>query len=295
MRILTNAGANLSAELSAHYDIQLTSTIIVVDGTNHDCRSDISLQQVDDWVSTADEHPYVLGTSAAEIARQCLDLADDDGQILIATSSRKIIQSYDAARSAVRTLESHPIGRRLKVRVVDSSSTDLGLGLPVLAAAEAMRAGLDVDMVADVFDAMSQRGRYALVPRTVDNLVRGGRASFLRGWMAKMLGVRPMLSFVDGEPQMVGKCGVKDDHPRVLADWCAEHVPAGRVWIGVGHGNAPQDAQRLLEELRRRFDVAYEVLRPISASVYLHAGPGALEAVVLPLDGLPWTPPAPPF
>ena len=64
MRILTNAGANLSAELSAHYDIQLTSTIIVVDGTNHDCRSDISLEQVDDWVATADEHPYALGTSA---------------------------------------------------------------------------------------------------------------------------------------------------------------------------------------------------------------------------------------
>lgn len=294
MRILTNAGANLSAEQLAHYGIELTPTRMVVDGVEHDCRTDIALEQVDAWVASADEHPFLLGTSAAEIARRCLEVADDDGELLVATSSRKIIPSYDAARSAARTLESHPLGKRLKLRVVDSSSTDLGLGLPVLAAAEAARAGLDLDAVADVFDSLAQRGRYAVLPRTIDNLVRGGRASFLRGWMAKMFGLRPLLSFVDGEPQVVAKCGAKDDYPRVLAQWCASHVPAGRVWVGVAHGNAPEDAESLTAELRRSFEVVYAVVRPISPSVYLHAGPRALQVLVFPLDGLPWIPPTPP-
>jgi DegV family protein with EDD domain len=209
MRILTNPGANLPAALIEHYGIFLTSSNIVVDGEQHDAREGLSLEQVDAWVESAEEHPYVLGTSAAEFARSYLEIGEQDPEILVVMSSRKIIQSYDAARSAVRTLESHPVGRDLRIRVVDSTSTDLGLGLPTLAAAEAARAGFGLDECAELVEAMAARGRFASIPRTLDNLVRGGRASFLRGWMAKMFGLRPMLSVVDGEAQMVGKCSVR--------------------------------------------------------------------------------------
>jgi len=293
MRILTNPGANLPPELVSHYRIDMTGAKIVVDGREYDCREDIPLEQVDGWVNMADEHPYVLGTSAAEIARHCLELAEHDDEILVAMSSRKIIQSYDSARSAARTLESHPVGRNLRIRVVDSTATDLGLGLPILAAAEAGEAGLGVDEAADLFDTITRRGEFVFVARTLDNLIRGGRASFLRGWMAKMLGLRPVLAFVDREPQMVGKVGVKDDHPRVLAEWIAQRI-RGRVWIGVAHGNAPEDAHRTADELRKRLDVVYSIVRPLTPSVYLHAGPRTLAAIVLPLDELPWVPPAPP-
>jgi fatty acid-binding protein DegV len=43
-------------------------------------------------------------------------------------------------------------------------------------------------------------------------------------------------------------------------------------------------------ELRRRFDIAFLYTRPLSPSIYLHCGPGALGAAVVPLDALPWTP-----
>lgn len=294
MRILTNPGANLPAKLVSHYRIGMTGATIVVDGREHDCREDIALEEVDEWINGADEYPYVLGTSAAEIARNCLELGEEDDEILIAMSSRKIIQSYDSARSAVRTLETHPAGRRLRIRVVDSTATDLGLGLPILAAAEAGLAGQSVDAAADLFEVMSERGHFVFVARTIDNLIRGGRASFLRGWMAKMLGLRPMLSFVDREPTMVGKCGVKDDHPRALAEWIAARTKGGRVWIGVAHGNDPEDAHRTADELRKRFDVVYSMVRPLTPSVYLHAGARTLAAIVLPLDDLPWVPPVPP-
>lgn len=293
MRILTNPGANLPAELLREYGIVLTGSSIVVDGESHDVRDDVALDTVDGWVATAHEHPYVLGTSAADFARHCLEIGEEDDEILIVMSSRKIIQSYDSARSAARTLDTHPVGRKLRIRVVDSVSTDLGLGLPVLAAAEAARAGFDIDAVAGLIEALADRGRFAFVPRSLDNLVRGGRASFLRGWMAKMLGLRPLLAFVDGEPQMVGKCSVKDDHPRVLSEWLGKQLPAGRAWIGVSHGGVPDEAERAAEDLRERFEGVYVLVRPLTPTVYLHAGPKAIGAVVFPLDGLPWIPPVP--
>jgi DegV family protein with EDD domain len=291
MRILTNPGANLPPELVERHRIELTSTTIIVDGEEHDCRAQIPLERVDEWVATAREHPYVLGTSAAEFASQMIALSEDDPELLVVMSSRKIMQSHDAALSAVRTLGSRRTSDALRVRVVDSSSTDLGLGLLVLAAAGAAQAGLGLDETADLLETMAEQGRFALIPRTIENLVRGGRASFLRGWMAKMLGLRPILGFVDKEVQAVGKCSAKDDYPEVLAKWFAEQVDDRRVWVGVLHGDVPTDAARLLELLRERFDVTYALVQPITPSVYLHAGPAALGAVVYPADILPFTGP----
>lgn len=204
-------------------------------------------------------------------------------------SSRKIIQSYDAACSAVRTLAAKV--HDPPVVVVDATSTDLGLGLPVVFAAEAARAGLPLSEVASAVEAMAVAGRFAFVPRTLDNLVRGGRASFLRSWLANVLGVRPILSFVEGEPTLVGKCSASADPAVVIADWLVGKVPAGvPAWVGVCHGGAPEDADRLSAMLRERYDVRLGLVREISPTVYLHAGPRSLAAVVFPLANLPWQP-----
>jgi len=293
MRVLTNPGANLSRELVERFAIRMTSSNIIVDGAQYDCREDIPLDMVDTWVSVAREHPFVLGTSAAELARQYIEIGAEDRDILVVMSSRKIIQSYDAACSAARTVENHPVGRTLRIRVIDSRSTDLGLGLQVLVAAQAARAGVDLETAAAVVETLAMHSRFGFVPRTLDNLVRGGRASFLRGFMAKMLGVRPILAFVDGEAQMVGRCSAKDDYAEVIADWLRAQIAGEAAWVGVGHGGRPDEAERLADALRERFAVAFALVRPISPPVYLHAGPGALGAVVVPLDGLPWRPPAP--
>jgi DegV family protein with EDD domain len=293
LQIITNPGANLPPELVGRYQLTLTSSTVVVDGQEHDCRDDVSLADIDRWVDTAEEHPYVLGTSAAEFAREYTELAKHDAEVLVVMSSRKIIQSYDAALSAAKTLQGRIVGRSPSVRVVDTAMTDLGLGLSVIAAAEAARAGLGLHQVAEAVESFAARARFALIPRTLDNLIKGGRASFLRGWVAKMFGLRPIIAFVDGEAQAVGKCSADADHPTVLADWLRTNVQGDAVWIGVTHGDADDDAQALAARLHELFDVRYALVRRTSPSVYLHAGPGALGAVVIPLHGLAWVPPTP--
>ena len=292
VRILTNPGANLPPETIERYDIALTSSSIVVDGHTHDARDSVSLGDVDRWVESAKEHPFVLGTSAAEFVKCYVDIGVTQGtELCVVMSSRKIIQSYDAACSAARTLAAKVHGA--PVAVVDTTMTDLGLGLPVLLAAEAARAGLPLAQIVAATEAMSAVGRFAFVPRTLDNLVRGGRASFLRSWLANVLGVRPILSFVDGEAGLVGKCSVNADPAQVLVDWLVKKIPEGvPAWIGVCHGGVPEDAARVSALLHARYDVRLAIVREISATVYLHAGPRSLGAVVFPIADLPWQPPS---
>lgn len=289
MIILTNPGSNVPPEWSARYGVALTPQKIVVDGVEHDTRGEIDFAQIDAWVKSAREHPYVLGTSAAEFASVFAELAKRDREIVAVMTSRKIIQTHDSAIAAKRTVAKLPGHDDIDIRVVDSGFTDLGAGLVVALAGEARRAGRTLDEIEALVEAYRIEARFTLVADTLDYLVKGGRATALRAFVANMLGVRPLLGMVNGELATLGKIAGGSDRAEAVAEHMERELGTGRpVWIGVFHGNAPSRASALAASLGRRLRVAYQCIRPLAASIYLHMGPGAVGAIVAPIDRLPF-------
>ena len=294
VRIVTNPGSNLPASAIARFDVYVLPQQIVVDGVHHDTRADVSHATIDAWVRGAREHPFVLGTSATEFVDVFLAVARETREILAIMTSREIIGSYTAAVAASRTLATLGGHDRLRVEVVDTRSTDLGAGLCAILAGESARAGRSLSQTVHAVHRFAEDGVMMLTVETLDNLVKGGRASFLRGWLANLLRVRPLLSFVDGQVAAVGRFSTSEHPPTVLADALVAKVGARRrVWAAVVHGGRPEAARELAERLRAKLDVALMLERPLSPSIYLHCGPGALGAFVYPIDNLSWTPTAP--
>src|SRR5688572_27465113 len=184
MRISTNPGSNLLPKVVEHYDIDLAPQQIVVDGKYHDTRGGLSHRDIDQWIASANKYPYVLGTAASEFAKIFQDLAQTDREILSIQTSRKIIQSYDAAISAKEALATQSRYADVAVEVVDSGNTDCGTGMLTMLAAEARTAGKSLRETAEIVRTAAGRLTMALWPATLDNLVKGGRASFLRAWLA---------------------------------------------------------------------------------------------------------------
>lgn len=289
MIILTNPGSNVPPELIARYGVALTPQKIVVDGVEHDTRGEIDFARIDAWVKSAREHPYVLGTSAAEFTSAFVELAKRDREIVAVMTSRKVIQTHDSAMAAKRAVAKLPGHGDLDIRVLDSGFTDLGAGFVVALAGEARRAGRTLDEIEALVEAYRSEARFALVPDTLDYLVKGGRATALRAFVANVLGVRPLAGMREGELAMLGKITGSTDRAEAIADYMERELGAGRpVWIGVFHGNAPSRANALAASLGRRFRVAYQCIRPLAASIYLHMGPGAVGAIVAPIDRLPF-------
>ncbi len=291
MRIVTNPGANLGPALTAHYGITLSPQQIVVDGVAHDTREEIPLATVDEWVRTSKDHPHVLGTAAAEFAALFRQIAAEDQEIVAVMTSKKIIQSHQAAVSTLHALRSHPRYSSLKVSIVDTTVTDLGAGLIAVLAAEAKQAGLDFDAVTALCEAAAERVRMVLYVATLDNLVKGGRASFLRAWLANVLQVRPLIVFRDGELKPDARVSAKSDPTDGILEVVLREVPpSSRVWVGIAHGDNPVLSRTLAAALRRRFSVEWLRVSLIASSIYLHTGRGAVGVFVLPLDDLPWIP-----
>jgi DegV family protein with EDD domain len=290
VRIVTNPGSNLDEDLAQRLDVDVLPQKIVVDGISHDTRNTIDFAQVDAWVQRAQKHPHVQGTSEVDFVEAFERLIRKDPDVLCIMTSRKIIGSYDAALAATRTLRSHanPTLSSARVEVVDTMVTDVGAGLITLAAVQARKEGLDPVRSAIALRRMAERGHCIMGVATLDNLIRGGRASFLQGWVANFFNVRPLLAFIDGSVTSVGRVSSKSDLPEKMDEYLATRLEKGaRVWVGIAHGNVPEKAERFLAKLRERYVVEFALMRPLSASIYLHAGPGSVLSFVYPLAGLP--------
>lgn len=294
MEIVTNPGSNVLPEVVAYYGIHLAPQRIIVGGTEYDTRVAIPYDRIDQWVKTSPEFPHVVGTSANEFALMFQSLAKTDNEILVITSSRKIIQSHSAATAAARSLAAHPSYRQVRVAVVDTGMTDAGAGLFTIVAGEAKRAGLSMRETVAVLERIAVRAKFYFIPATLEHLVKGGRASWVRSFIADMLKLRPLIGFVDGELKSLATVGAKDDQLAALVKVAVRDNGARRVWCAIFHSQTGFRESALAGELRRAMKVEYIYSPTLASSIYLHAGPGVLGIAVLPVDDLPWDPTLPP-
>lgn len=294
MRLLTNPGSNVPESALARYDILLARQTIVVDHVEHDTRRDIPLGKVDEWVARAREFPKVTGSTAQDMVPTFLQALEKDPELLVVTTSKRLIQSYHSAQGAATMVRSRLAHQHASIAIVDTMSTDLGACLITIAAGEAIRAGLAMKDIVVLLEEMAARCRLAMHVKNLDHPMKSGRASFLKAWMATVLQVRPIIGIADGDLRILGRVREKDDPIEALLTHYEERLPGRpRVWMGIVHADQPERAERCAAAFRARFDVSFSLIRPFSASIYLYSGPAALGVFLIPMDGLPWNVPAP--
>lgn len=296
MRIVTNPGSNLGEDEAHAKDIDVTPQKIVVDGISHDTRGTIDFAQIDGWVKRAIKHPQVQGTTEQDFVDYLSRLVKKDPEVLCVMTSRKVIGSHDAAVAAAAKLKSSadPEVRRAQIEIVDTTVTDVGAGLVTLAAVQARKAGMSLKDTAAFCRSFAQRTRNVICVATLENLIKGGRASFLQGFVANFLNIRPVISMIDGSIASVSKMSGKGDVAEKMDEYLSSRLdPKTPVWLAIAHGNAPEKAKAVATRLQERFKCEYVLMRPLSPSIYLHMGPGSVGAFLLPLDGLSFRPSPP--
>lgn len=294
MRLLTNPSSNLPSSAVARYDILVAPQQLIVDREAHDTRRTISLAQVDRWVASAREFPRAVGSSAQDMVPMFLDALEGDPELLVLNTSRRLSSSHTSAQAAAVTVKARSSHADVKIAVVDTLTSDLGAGLLALAAAEGIRAGVPMADLVTALESLAQHGHMAMRLQNLLHPLKSGRASFLKAWLATVLAVRPVIGLADGDLRILGRIREKDDAVLGLAGYLAERVPPGsKVWLGIAHGGDAEQAARCLAHFETVYDVQFSLMRPLSASIYLYAGAGALCVFVLPVADLPWPAPAP--
>jgi fatty acid-binding protein DegV len=123
--------------------------------------------------------------------------------------------------------------------------------------------------------------------RDISHAVRGGRIPPWAGPLVRYTGLTPVAKMKpEGRLSVSGGLFAKKDAPEAFARHLARRLPDGQRWRAiVGHCDALDDGQRLLEALRRRLDLEQAWLVETGPALGAHAGRGALLVSVQPAPG----------
>jgi len=173
------------------------------------------------------------------------------------------------------------VAPRLRVRVVDSRSTAMGLGFAVMAAAAAAARGAGLAAVEQAAVEQAARTSSLFYVATLEHLRRGGRLGAAAALVGSALAVKPILHVVDGRIAPLAKVRTASKALARLEELAVEAAGEGPVELAVHHLAAPQKAGQLADRLRYRIAGATEVyVSEVGAVVGAHVGPGLLGVVI---------------
>jgi DegV family protein with EDD domain len=185
----------------------------------------------------------------------------------------------EAARQAHALLAERGEGER--VEVIDGETACGGMGLLLLAASAAARAGAGKDAVAARVHEARKQLRIWFCLDTLEYLRRGGRVGKAQAWIGGTLKIKPILSL---EYEIVPVERVRTAgraFERMVAYAQELHDKGSDGWV-VQHIQAPDQAQRLIERCREIFDSEPVFTSEVGPVIGTYTGPGLIGVGALP-------------
>lgn len=167
-----------------------------------------------------------------------------------------------------------------KIIVVDSLNVSLGQGLMIMKAVELRKQGMNVDEVAEWLEEHKQEYCCQFTVDDLHHLHRGGRVSKTTAVIGSMINIKPIL-IVNDKGELVAN-GTSRGRKKSLGVIVDNMIAAMGKFkdsddpIGVVHGDAPEDAQFVVNLIKEKLHREKIIVNAVSPSIGAHSGPGAI-------------------
>jgi len=273
--------ADSSCDLPARWLIQHGVRVIPVQVTfgskTYEDRVTITPEEVYRLMAEHDHPPRTSQPVPAAFRKAYNMAAENHDQALAIYVASSLSGTYQAGLAAAREVAG------LHIEVIDSKSVAGAAGLLVKVAAEAIAEGCNLEQVRDrVLNARRYAKIFVSLP-SLDHLVRGGRIGKMRGWLARLLHLVPILSF-DENGKVFGAAKTRPGQ----ASWrkvVALVVKQARGLQGlrflVCHAAAPEAAAFMAQALQTRFGLEQVDVLQVSPTVGAHVGLGVAAIAMI--------------
>ena len=191
VRVVTDSTADLPKEIVEEYGIEIVPLTVRLGNTMFRDYYDVSPPQFFQMLKETDDFPRTSQPSVDEFVRTYTKLGNKDDIVSIHIS----MDMSATAQSASVALQQLP---DWKVKIIDSRTVSIGLGLIALEAAKAAKDGADIKEVLNLIDDLKSGTKVFFSVDSLDFLQKGGRIGRAQGFLGTMLKIKPLLAVADG-------------------------------------------------------------------------------------------------
>lgn len=266
IRIVTDSSCDIPAALIDELGITVVPLTIRFGDEEFIDKVELTNEQFWDRLLQRESLPETAAPSAGAFVEVYQQLeADGASGVFVLTISSDLSATHQAA-----VIGAEKVG--LDVKVLDSRSVSMGLGLQVIAAAEQAASGAGLSDVADAAIGRVDKVKVVAALDTIEFLKRGGRIGGASALVAGLLDIKPIITVRDGAIDGAGRVRTRSKAVEHIITACREQGPSGR--LSVFGGRTPGFAE-IVDRIAA--ETGHDVIAAeLGAVVGTHSGPGVL-------------------
>ena len=204
--VVTDSASDLTAELEKESAVDILSLDITVDGHSYVERVDFTPDEYYEILRNCEGIPSTAHITSLRFLQQYQQY-DDEGieQVLCVSLNAGGSNTYHAAKMAADKFHVKRPQSRMEIYVVDSHAYAMPYGWYVAQAAFRLREGADMADVVAWLEDIYARLEIVLGTYSLRFLKKSGRVSAAAAVAGEILGVRPVVTLIDGASDVVKK------------------------------------------------------------------------------------------
>jgi DegV family protein with EDD domain len=269
--IITDSTAYLPDEYVKKYNLTIAPQVLIWGGQTFEDGVDILPDEFYERLKKATVMPSTSQVTIPKFQQIFQKLLDEESEILAILLSEKLSGTID---SAVQAKAFFPDAT---IEIVDSQTTSMALGFPVLMAARAAQEGASLAECKALAEKARQHTGVIFAVDTLEFLHRGGRIGGGSRYLGTALQLKPLLEVTGGRVEAVERIRTRNKSLNRMVEMIVERVGDQKpVRLASLHANASEEAKMVLEQASQKLHPIETIMSQVSPVVGTHAGPGTV-------------------
>ena len=192
--LVTDSTCDLPQELIDEYQINMLPVNISFGENMYLDKLTIKPEQFYKLLDESPEYPKSSQVNEISFTNLYSHLASHYDSVISIHLSDKLSGTFNSSQKAAKTI-SREFGKQ--ITAIDSRNLSGALGLVVLRVAKAIEEGYSHDQIVEMSGKWVNEAKVLVSVKTLKYLIKGGRLSATRGFIARLLNVKPIVSIDD--------------------------------------------------------------------------------------------------
>ena len=278
--ILTDSSCDIPQEMAEKYGIDIMGFHILLDGVDYIERESCSNTEFYQLMRQAKGVPSTAAITPLQFCDKYCQYVDEGyTDVIHIPINRSGSSTYDNAVMAQNLLREERPEHHLSIHLLDPHTYSMVFGWYICEMARKLRNGAEIRHVINEFNTQMNKMEIVLGPYSLKQMKKSGRISAAAAFAGELLGLRPIISLIDGKTVVEAKVRGDDKVIPNMIQLCQKRSAGVEDFdYMIGHTSIPQ-AQELARACRKAFGKPPLLTFELGGVVSANTGPDTLALV----------------
>ena len=278
--ILTDSSCDIPQELAEKYGIDVMGFHILLDGVDYVERESCTNEAFYDKMRAAKGVPSTAAITPIQFCEKYCQYVDEGyTDVIHVPINRSGSSTYNNAVMAQGMLREERPEHHLKIHLLDPHTYSMVFGWYLCEMGRKLQNGAEIHHVIHEFETQMDKMEIILGPYSLKQMKKSGRISAAAAFAGELLGLRPIITLIDGKTKVENKVRGDDKVIPSMIDLCKKRSEGVEDFdYMIGHTGIPQAAE-LEKVCRKTFGKAPLVTFNLGGVVSANTGPDTIALV----------------